>query len=78
MLGKLFFQLQVERNDVDQGTCHECPDGLLLTQDGSANQNATIFGGLSVSARSESARKRHAYVSCHTERCGAQAASSTE
>jgi hypothetical protein len=27
MLGKLFFQLQVERDDVDQGTCHECPDG---------------------------------------------------
>ena len=51
---------------------------VLLTQDRSADQNATIFGGLSVSARSESARKRHAYVRCHTERCGAQAASRTK
>ena len=29
MLGKLFFQLQVERDYIDQRTCHEFPDVAL-------------------------------------------------
>ena len=63
---------------MEQGSCHECPDEVLMTQDSGANKKATIFCGVSISARSESARKRHAYVRRRTERCGAQAASRNE
>jgi hypothetical protein len=46
MLGKLFFQLQVERYYIDQRTCHECPDGaLILMQYGGANKTVLFSAG---------------------------------
>jgi hypothetical protein len=66
MPGKLLLKLQIERDHVDQRTCHECPE-WRLTQDARTEKDGTIFCGLLVSARRESARKGHAYVGFHTE-----------
>ena len=49
IFGNFLFDSQVERDDVDQRTCHECPDdcGCRMPEPG----NGTVFGGLSLSAQ---------------------------
>jgi len=62
IFGNFLFDSQVEGNNVDQRTCHECSDDLLM-QEARMYERYRFWRAFGISA-GESARKPRAYVAC--------------